>query len=57
VDGLTGESKTATSLRLQINRHISRDAMFDIGADTIGMIVPGGNIALKLARVALDHNY
>ncbi len=57
VDGLTGESRTATSLRLQINRHISRDAMFDIGADTIGMIVPGGNIALKLARVALDHNY
>ena len=57
VDGLTGDTKTATSLRLQINRHVSRDAMFDIGADTIGMIVPGGNIALKLARVALDHNY
>ena len=57
VDGLTGETKTATSLRLQINRHVSRDAVFDIGADTIGMIVPGGNIALKLARVALDHNY
>ncbi len=57
VDGLTGETRTATSLRLQINRHISRDAVFDIGADTIGMIVPGGNIAIKLARVALDHNY
>jgi len=57
VDGLTGDTKVATSLRLQINRHVSRDAMFDIGADTIGMIVPGGNIALKLARVALDHNY
>jgi hypothetical protein len=57
VDGMTGETKTATSLRLQINRHVSRDAMFDIGADTIGMIVPGGNIALKLARVALDRNY
>lgn len=46
----------ATSLRLQIDRHISRDAMFDIGADTIGMIVPGGNLALKLARLALDRN-
>jgi hypothetical protein len=57
VDGLTGETKTATSLRIQINRHVSRDAVFDIGADTIGMIVPGGNIALKLARVALDRNY
>lgn len=57
VDGLTGETKVATSLKLQINRRVSRDAMFDIGADTIGMIVPGGNIALKLARVALDRNY
>jgi hypothetical protein len=57
VDGLTGETKVATSLRLQINRRVSRDAVFDIGADTIGMIVPGGNIALKLARVALDRNY
>jgi hypothetical protein len=57
VDGLTGEVKTATSLRLQINRHVSRDAVFDIGADTIGMIVPGGNIALKLARAAIDHTY
>ena len=57
VDALTGETRTATSLRLQINRHISRDAIFDIGADTIGMIVPGGNIALKLARIAIDRNY
>ncbi len=57
VDGLTGETRTATSLRLQINRHVSRDAVFDIGADTIGMIVPGGNIALKLARAALDRGY
>ena len=57
VDGLTGETKTATSLKLQIKGHISRDAMFDIGADTIGMIVPGGNIALKLARAAIDRSY
>lgn len=57
VDGLTGATRAATSLRLQIDRHISRDAVFDIGADTIGMIVPGGNIALKLARVALDRTY
>jgi len=35
---------------------ISRDALFDIGADTIGMIVPGGNIAVKLVKVAIDYN-
>lgn len=57
VDALTGETKTATSLKLMINRRVSRDAMFDIGADTIGLIVPGGNIALKLARAAVDRSY
>jgi hypothetical protein len=36
---------------------VSRDALFDIGADTVGLLVPGGSIAVKLARVALDRNY
>ena len=57
VDGLTGETKTATSLRLQITRRVSRDALFDIGADTVGLLVPGGSIAVKLARVAIDRGY
>jgi len=58
VDALTGESRTATGLRVSsLTRHMSRDAMFDIGADTIGLIVPGGGIAVKLARLAIDHNY
>ena len=57
VDAVTGEVKTATSLKMQISRHVSRDALFDIGADTIGLLVPGGNIAIKLARVAIDRNY
>jgi len=26
------------------------------GADTVGLIVPGGNIAVKLAKVALDYS-
>jgi hypothetical protein len=36
---------------------VSRDALFDIGADTVGLLVPGGSIAVKLARVAIDRNY
>lgn len=55
-DGLTGEMRNAKSLRQQMNLPISRDALFDIGADTIGMIVPGGNIAVKLVKVAIDYN-
>ncbi len=57
VDALTGEVKTATSLKMQISRHVSKDALFDIGADTIGLLVPGGNIALKVARLAIDRSY
>jgi hypothetical protein len=57
VDGLTGETRTASSLKMQITRRVSRDALFDIGADTVGLLVPGGSIAVKLARVALDKGY
>ena len=57
VDALTGEVKTATSLKMQITRRVSRDALFDIGADTVGLLVPGGSIAVKLVRVALDRGY
>jgi hypothetical protein len=57
VDALTGEAKTASSLKMQITRRVSRDALFDIGADTVGLLVPGGGIAIKLARVALDKGY
>jgi hypothetical protein len=56
IDGLTGEMRNAKSLRQQMNIPISRDALFDIGADTIGMLVPGANIAVKLAKVAIDYN-
>ena len=55
-DGVTGDMRNAKSLRQQMNLPISRDALFDIGADTIGMIVPGGNIAVKLVKVAIDYN-
>jgi hypothetical protein len=55
-DGVTGEMRNAKSLRQQLNLPISRDALFDIGADTVGMFVPGANIAVKLAKVALDYS-
>ena len=53
-DAVTGEMRNAKALRPSLNINISRDALFDIGADTIGMIVPGANIAVKLAKVALE---
>ena len=58
VDALTGEARDgARRCTMQITRIVSRDALFDIGADTVGLLVPGGSIAVKLARVALDRWY
>ena len=58
VDALTGEAKTASALKVsQFTRLVSKDALFDIGADTVGLLVPGGSIAVKLARVAIDRSY
>ncbi len=53
-DGITGEMRNAKALRSALGVSISRDALFDIGADTVGMLIPGANIAVKLAKVALD---
>jgi hypothetical protein len=58
VDALTGDTRTATDLKMSaLTRKVSKDALFDIGADTVGLIVPGGSIALKLARLAVDRDY
>ncbi len=53
-DGITGEMRNAKALRPSLHVSITRDALFDIGADTVGMIVPGGGIAIKLVKIALD---
>jgi hypothetical protein len=57
IDALTGQVRQGHSLLPALSRMVTRDAMFDIGADTIGLLVPGGSIALKVARVALDKSY
>ena len=57
IDALTGAVRQAASLTSHMTRLISRDALFDIGADTVGLLVPGGSIAVKVARAALDRSY
>jgi len=36
---------------------VSRESLFDIGADTAGLLIPGGSIAVKVARAAVDRDY
>ncbi len=56
VDGVSGETHNAQSLKVSdLTRRINRDIVFDLGADTAGLLIPGGSIAVKLAKVAIDH--
>ena len=57
IDAVTGAVRQGGSLLPQLGRVITRDALFDIGADTIGLLIPGGSIAVKVARAALDKSY
>ena len=57
IDALTGQVRQAASLTSHMTKLISREALFDIGADTVGLLVPGGSIAVKVARAALDRSY
>jgi hypothetical protein len=55
IDALTGQTRQGqTLLPAGLKKMMSRDMLFDIGADTAGLIVPGGSIAVKVAKAALD---
>jgi len=54
VDSITGGTKQGKALVGSIRQMLSRDLLFDITADTVGVFVPGGSIAVKLAKAAID---
>ena len=52
-DALSGNSKAVSGeLKKQVAKVLDNDALFDIGADAIGTIIPGANVAIKLGRYA-----
>lgn len=54
-DALTGETRTGgKKLGDQIRGMLTRDLLFDVTADAVGMIVPGGSIAVKLVKAVVD---
>lgn len=57
IDAVTGAFRQGGSLLPQLGRVITREALFDIGAETIGLLIPGGSLAVKVARAALDKSY
>ena len=55
VDGLTGAFRPTGSLvGDRLRRVLSRDVLFDIGGETLNLVVPGGAIALKLTKAIAD---
>jgi hypothetical protein len=54
-DALTGEVRgDGRKLSNQIKGFVTRDLLFDVTADAVGMIVPGGSIAVKLVKAVID---
>jgi hypothetical protein len=54
-DAVTGEFRTGgRRWSDQIKGIFNGDMLFDITADAVGMIVPGGNIAVKLVKAVVD---
>jgi hypothetical protein len=55
-DALTGEiHSNGRKMADQVKGMVTRDLLFDVSADAGGMRVPGGSIAVKLGKAAMDH--
>ena len=54
-DALTGEARAGgKKWSDQIKGLVSRDLIFDVTADAVSMLVPGGGIAVKLVKAVVD---
>lgn len=54
-DGLTGEVNAGgRKMRDQIKQIVTKDLLFDVTADAVGLIIPGGSIAVKLVKAVVD---
>ena len=54
LDAVTGQMRPGVRRSRIGGQDRHRDALFDIGADTVGLLVPGGSIAVKVAKLAID---
>ncbi|HNU40131.1 MAG: hypothetical protein KBB04_02820 [Methanothrix sp.] len=54
-DGLTGIMTTGgITLRKQVEKVITRDLIFDVGAMSANMLIPGAEIAFRIAKAVAD---
>jgi len=56
VDGLTGAVTTGNRVFAEyLGKVLDKNFLFDIGADAAGVLVPGGSIAVKVARKYIEN--
>ena len=55
LDGVTGEASAGTgAFQQQMRRIFNREVLFDLGAETVNLIVPGGAIPLKIGKAIAE---
>ena len=55
VDGLTGEISVGTRIfKEYFGKVLDKNFLFDLGADAAGVLIPGGSIAVKIAKKYVD---
>jgi len=55
IDGLTGETTSGNrTFSEYMGKVLNRDFLFDVGADAAGIFIPGGSIAVKVAKRYMD---
>ncbi len=54
VDSISGQAQAGKPMMAQVKGMLNRELLFDIGADAVDLFVPGGSIAVKLAKAAID---
>jgi hypothetical protein len=55
VDGVTGEISSGNRTFAEyMGKVLNRDFLFDVGADAAGIFIPGGSIAVKVAKRYID---
>jgi len=55
IDGLTGEFRAGSRVFTEyLGKALDQSFLFDIGADAVGIFVPGGSIAVKAAKKYIE---
>lgn len=56
INALTGEAGTGNrTFKEYLGRVLDQNFLFDLGADAAGMLIPGGSIAVKIAKKYIDN--